>query len=210
MLCIALFLTMLVPMENVQAKEKNQQTLYKAQTHFLKTNKLNKNDIQQSFYYDINNDGKLEIVISAWNSQLAIDSISIIGIYSNEGKFLTSHRLKDSYNDDFSLLHVSRIHNPTYKNVIAAEYLGGVSGGSLIQVFIFKNNRLVPILLTEQSETSIILKDLNGDQNQEIIGFTPYGGKPFEGSYHTAPLHKFIYQWNKAKNKYTYTLELKE
>ncbi|NGZ77058.1 hypothetical protein [Saccharibacillus alkalitolerans] len=199
----------LVSIQNAEAAADNRQPIYKAQADFLKTNKMKKEHIGQSYRYDINNDGTNEIIITGWNREM-IESVSAIGVYSAQGKPMFNRRLSDGMGGDYWLVQTRRIHNPTYKNVLAAEYVGGAVGGSRAQVFVWKNDKLVPVLTTERSETALVFKDLNGDKSEEIIGKTPFGGKPYEGSYHHAPMHKFIYKWNKSAKAYDYRLYLNE
>lgn len=208
-LAVLVFMLGCIPQNVITAASATKhQTIYTAQAHFMKINKFSKEHLAQSFRYDINNDGKEEIIIAGWNHLMGVDAVSAIGVYTAQGKLMKNQRLNSFDDFDYWLIGVRKVHNTTYQNILAAEYVGGATGGSLAEVFVWKNNKLTSILTTEKSETGIIFKDLNGDQNHEIIGETPYGGKDFEGSYHQAPLHKFVYQWNKNSKVYNYHLYL--
>lgn len=189
-----------IALDKASAASIPSKNIYKAQTHFLKLNKFEKGQDIQTLSYDINNDGKDEIVLGAWNNQTE-DSKSAIAIYDREGTLLSNLPLKNT----IWLSSIHRFKNKTYKKVLAAEYVGGMSRSSNVEVFVWKKGKLHSVLQTDDLGHNVVYKDTDKDGNDEIIGTQVYSAAETDQmGWNWIPLDKSVYAWNAKKGNYVH------
>jgi len=122
-LTLLLGLSIAAPPPSALAASVQQQSVYTAQAHFLKTNKIASDKLIQTLKYDITNDGKEEILLTGQIGN-GLNSQFFVGIYDAQGKRLVTQKVTDT---SFSFLKMRKLKAGLHKNVLALEQSGNAS-----------------------------------------------------------------------------------
>lgn len=189
-----------IPVE-IQADSSNRtQAINTAQNHFSKQFSLKRTSISSPWFYDVNNDGTDEIILSAPSKREYGPLVSYLGIYSSAGTKLMTQNIESDY-----IYEIRPIKNETYNNLLAFIDSQG-NAGSSVSVKAFKNNTLNEVFGTFPLGVDVdrvVIKDEDQDGNDEIHGYRMYSAAETRNLAHvTAVYDKVVHKWDSKFKKY--------
>lgn len=183
---LALTLLLLSATSVNAASSKTQENVYKAQASFMKDFKIKKGHVATPLLYDINNDGKDEVILSTAMNDM-IDSDLFIGVYSlANGNRITAK--KYPYTSHIPI-EIRRIKNKTFKNSLAIISHGTTGFGAFgMEIITLKNNVIFKVseFEVEGGGEKTIVVDMDNDGFHEFVGLEVESGLgadrlPFRG-----------------------------
>ncbi|QMV40347.1 hypothetical protein [Cohnella cholangitidis] len=192
---IALMIIMtMIPTVNAASKMNKQQAVNSASASFMKEYKLGTNDLATPLIYDLNNDGKDEIILSTAKNEM-VEADLYIGIYNlSNGKKITTRHDQDTSGIPFE---IRKIKNKTYKNNIAIISHGTTGFGAFeVEVLTLRNGKLTKVAAIEVGGggEGDIIADTNKDGYHEIVGLKVEPG--------SGEATAITFRWDESKKKY--------
>ncbi|WP_054941691.1 hypothetical protein [Paenibacillus ihuae] len=184
------------------ASSTKQQVVYSASASFIKEYNLDKSEVAAPIIYDLNNDGKDEIILSTAKNEM-IESDLYIGIYSMaNGKKITVRHDQDTSGIP---LEIRRIRNKTYKNCIALISHGTTGFGAYeVEVLSLLNNKLTKVagFEAEGGGDGTIIVDLNKDGYQEFNALEVDAGIGADRLGYGGAAIPITFRWDDTKKRY--------
>lgn len=174
------------------------QSAYTAQANFAKEFQLDIKTVSSPMFYDINNDKSDEIVITAASKDQGDWIIGYIGIYTKDGKKVTSKSVEGQ-----NVVGIKKIKNKSYKNALAIVY-GTGNGGVSVDVTVLQSGKLNKIYSTGALvREDAVIKDSDKDGSDEIYGLQYYDALETRSLSKADGIYdKMVYKWDVSKKKY--------
>ncbi|CAH1214604.1 hypothetical protein PAECIP111893_03822 [Paenibacillus plantiphilus] len=184
------------------ATNNKNQTVYAASASFAKEYNLESEDISTPIIYDLNNDGKDEIILSTAKKEISETDL-YIGIYSlTNGKKVTAMHEPNSSGVPYE---VRRIKNKTYKNCIALVSFGATGFGAYeAEILTLKNNKLtrISVVSADGGGEGNIIVDLSKDGYHEFAAIEVESGIGSDRLGFSGAANNITFRWDETKKKY--------
>ncbi|NGM83390.1 hypothetical protein G5B47_13285 [Paenibacillus sp. 7124] len=184
------------------APSAKQQAVYSASASFIKEYKLDKSELAPPLLYDLNNDGKDEVILTTAKYEIT-DSDLYIGVYSlANGKKITVRHDQDTNGIP---AQIRRVKNKTYKNCIALSTHGTTGFEAFgVEVLTLRNNKLTNVASFEaegEGENNFVI-DLNKDGYHEFAALEVESGIGADRLGFSGAANNITFRWDEAKKKY--------